>query len=66
MKVSIEVKDKKEAAAIRRAMSDPTTRALVVVVGLVLELPTDRARRRALWSAKDYLEEQNELVGDSR
>ena len=48
MKVTITVKDKSEAEAIRIAMNDPTTRATVLVVGTLLGLPDVVNRRAAM------------------
>lgn len=60
MKTSIEVKDRREGDAIRAGLEDPVTRAIVVVTGLLLGLPTDRARRRVLDYVTDRLAENNE------
>ena len=60
MKAKIDVRDRNEARAIRRGLADPETRALVVVMGVLTALPSDRARRRALWCAKDFLDEQRQ------
>ncbi len=56
-KLSIEVKDKKELAAIERSLADPPTRALVVVMGNLLALKSDRARERVLRFVADSLDE---------
>lgn len=56
MKISITVKDRAEKEAIERAMSDPQTRAFVVVVGTLLPF-SDRARRRILNYVADRVEE---------
>jgi len=47
MRVAIEVKDKGEATAIKAALEDPITRALVVTVGLLKPLD-DGGRRRVM------------------
>lgn len=60
MKAHIEVKDKDERDAVERAMGDPVTRATVIVMGHLLALPTDRARRRAMEYVKDELAERAE------
>lgn len=62
MNVKIECKDKAEADAIRRAMDDPTLRAIILVVGCLLALPTDRARKRAIDYAWDQIREDNALA----
>lgn len=64
MKVAIEVKDRKEAEAVKAAMGDPTTRAMVLVVGYLMPL-SQRARRRVLsWMANkledDLFEERTQ------
>lgn len=57
MKTSIEVKDRREGDAIRAGLADPVTRAIVIVTGLLLELPNDRARRRVMEYVTDRLAE---------
>jgi hypothetical protein len=56
MKATIEVKDRKEADAIRTALEDPVVRAQVVVVGTLKAL-TPKAQARVLLFAKDTFEE---------
>lgn len=58
MKASIEVKDRKEADAIRTALDDPVLRAQVVIVGTLKALPSDRARQRVLAFVTDTLAEE--------
>jgi len=62
VKVSLHVKDKGEAAALRAAWDDPATHALTVVLGVLQTLPTDRARRRVLTWAVDRVEEDHAHV----
>ena len=57
MKITIAVKDRMEADAVAAAWADPTTRALVITCGVLLLLPTDRARRRVLAYVADKLAE---------
>jgi hypothetical protein len=47
MKLSIEVRDKQERDAIRRAIEDSEVRAIVVVIGTLLPF-SDRARQRMI------------------
>ena len=47
MKTTIDVKDRKEGDHIRRALEQPETRAFVIVIGILADLPTNRARKRA-------------------
>jgi hypothetical protein len=56
--VMIEVKNEKEAQAMLAGLDDPAVRALVLIVGTLAKLPSDRARRRALWFVADKLDEQ--------
>lgn len=56
----IEVKNASDRRAVELAMSDPVTRASVLVVGHLLTLPTDRARARAIQYVTDELAERNE------
>jgi hypothetical protein len=60
MKVAIPVKNRQEADALKRGLADPGVLAFVVVVGALMELPTDRARLRTLQFAKDHLDEHAE------
>jgi hypothetical protein len=57
----ITVTDREEAAQIRRALEDPEIRAMVRVAGVLLDLPTDRARRRVLVYVEDALDEAREV-----
>jgi len=57
MKVAIDVKNRDEAHALKTAMADPATRAFALTMGLLLQLPTDRARRRVLDYVRDQFEE---------
>lgn len=59
MKATIEVKDRKEADAIKTALEDQTTRAFVVVVGTLLPL-SPRARKRVMDFVTDKLTEEQE------
>ena len=58
MKVTVEVANRQQAEAVRRVFADPQTRALVLVIGTLLGLPTERARERVLRFTADALEEQ--------
>lgn len=60
MKATIQVKDRKEADAIRRALDDPTVRAFVLVMGALSTLPSDRAKQRVLGFVADSLAEEQE------
>lgn len=60
MKATIMVNNKQEAEAIRGALEDPTMRAFVLVMGALLQLPSDKARRRVLAYVKDRMEEDSE------
>jgi hypothetical protein len=57
MKANIEVKDRKEAEAIRAGLEDPATRAFVAVMGALSTLPSDRARKRVMLYVQDYFDE---------
>ena len=73
MKVAIEVRDKKEADAIKAgladpvtravvivtgALSDPVTRAVVIVTGALSALPTERAIRRVMAFIADRVNDE--------
>jgi hypothetical protein len=55
MKTMVTVRDRAEAHAIQTGLADPTVRAFVVVTGVLLELPTDRARARLLTYIADLV-----------
>jgi hypothetical protein len=57
MKATIEVRDKKEAEAIRAGLADPAVRAFVQVMGALSALPSDRARKRVMQFVRDHFEE---------
>jgi hypothetical protein len=61
-KTHIEVANRKEGNLIRIALGDKTVRAFVLVMGNLIQLPTDRARGRVLRHVADYLEEKDELA----
>jgi hypothetical protein len=48
MKARIDVKDRTEADHITAALEDPETRAYVVVLGILQQLPDDAARVRVV------------------
>ncbi len=58
MKTTIEVKNRAEAKAIKRGLSDPATYALVLVIGSLLPLASDRARHRVLRFVADQASEE--------
>jgi hypothetical protein len=58
MKASIEVKDRREADAIRSGLEDPAVRAFVLIMGVMRELPTQRARARVLQYVTDRFQEE--------
>lgn len=60
MKANIEVKDRREADAIRIGLEDPAVRAFVVIMGVLAALPTKRAQARVLQYVSDRLEEEEE------
>lgn len=64
MKVAIEVKDKGEAAAVKAAMADPTTRAFVLVMGALVQLPSDKSRKRVLEFVSSSLAEADTGAGE--
>lgn len=61
MKATLDVKDRREADAIRSGLEDPAVRAYVVVMGVLSELPTQRAKRRVLQYVADLLDERDEM-----
>jgi len=61
MKANIDVKDRREAEAIKAGLEDPVLRAMVMVVGALKQLPTARARARVLQYVEDRLDEEEQL-----
>jgi hypothetical protein len=55
--IKLEVKDRKQARAIRLALQDPEVLAYVTVLGILIPLPSDRARKRVLDFVWDSMEE---------
>lgn len=53
--VTIEAKDEREATAIRTGLADPEARALVVVVGALMQIDGVRRRERVFHAALDLL-----------
>jgi len=48
MKATIEVKDRREAEAIRSGLNDPKLRAMVVIAGTLQNLPNKRDQQRVM------------------
>jgi hypothetical protein len=61
MNTPIAIKNRREAAALHRAMADPTVRAFVLIMGELLALPSDHARRRVLTFIIDKASEPDEM-----
>lgn len=59
MKTYVDVSNRKEAVLLRRGLEQEDVRALVLVMGALAVLPTDRARVRALRFVSDMLTELN-------
>ena len=59
MKVTIEVKDKGEKRAVELALADPSVRALVLTMGYLITLPSDRSRARVLSYVADLCSEND-------
>jgi hypothetical protein len=59
MKATIQVANRNEAEALKAGLEDPATRAIVLVMGALSELPNDRARARVLTYVRDYFEDKD-------
>lgn len=59
MKANIDVKDRREADAIRSGLEDPTVRAFVIIMGVLKPL-SPRARTRVMQYVTDKLSEDQE------
>jgi len=64
MKANIDVKDRREADAIRAGLEDPVMRAQVIITGVLRSLPSDRARKRVITFVSDYIAEQGDHGSD--
>jgi hypothetical protein len=53
--VHVEVKDRKQAKAIERALEQPEVRAFAITIGMLVQLPDDRARVRTLRYIEDWI-----------
>jgi len=62
VKATIEVKDRKEADAIRIALADPVVYASVVIIGLLKPF-SKRAQTRILTYVTDKMDEDEESHG---
>jgi len=60
MKTTIEVKDKKEGDAIKRAMDDPEIRAFVVISGVLLPFSVPTRKRMMAFVAGHFEEHDDE------
>lgn len=58
MKVAIEVKNRDEAAALKVAMADKTTRAATLVIGFLLQLESAATRERVLRFVSECLADE--------
>lgn len=59
MKATIDVESRKEADLIKTALDDPTTRAIVQILGALLPL-SPRARTRVMQFVTDRLDEEKQ------
>lgn len=57
MKATVEVESRAEAKSVQLAMSDATTKAYVVIMGVLMTLPSKRARLRVLCFAEEQTAE---------
>jgi hypothetical protein len=63
MKATVDVKDRREAEAVRNGLEDPAVRAFVIITGALATL-TPRARDRTMQYVTDKLAEDRE-TGES-
>lgn len=61
MKATVEVKDRREAEAVRVGLEDPAVRAFVIIMGVLLPL-TSRQRARVMQYVTDKLDEDTETA----
>lgn len=61
MKAHLDVKDRDERDAVLCAWADPATRAFIITIGNLLQLPTDRSRARVLNFVVDHCAEAREV-----
>lgn len=55
MKVSVDLANRQEGDAVRRALEDPTLKTVAIVSGLLLELETISQRLRVLRFVQDLI-----------
>lgn len=60
MKATVEVANKGEVNAVQAAMADQTTRAVVLTMGALMQLPNTRIRKRVLAFVSDQLDDADE------
>ena len=60
MKATIEVRDRREADHIKAGLEDPVMRAFVIIMGVLNQLPSKRAKVRVLEYVRDKFEEEQE------
>jgi hypothetical protein len=65
MKATVDVKNRAEKDALERAWQDDTCRAFVIVMGTLLDLPSDRSRARVLSYVADLVAEQQSANGST-
>lgn len=56
---------REEKRLIKLALERPEVRAFVIIVGALMELPSDRARERVLRFVADKLDEDDDAAGRS-
>jgi hypothetical protein len=61
MKINLDVQSRAEGDAIKIALDDPTTRAIITISGILLELPDVGARRRVLGWFVDQIAPEPEV-----
>lgn len=61
MKASIktEVSTRKQARALEIGLTDPAVKGFVIVMGMLMQLPSDRSRRRVLTYMQDKINEMD-------
>jgi hypothetical protein len=64
MKATIDVESRQEAETLRTGLSDPSVRAFVAIVGVLMPL-TQRARQRTMTYVADKLAEDAEIASAS-
>lgn len=64
-RISVDVLDRKQARLLERGLQLPDVRAFAITMGVLHDLPTDRARQRVLMHLYDYVHDPANYPSDA-